>query len=152
MDAYKVKGSPILHDGHRYGIGQRIELTKADAEKLSVFLIPLEFEQASKEDPETAAIHQQSELDQSQPDLASPAATETPTESTADHSEGTDAQDQLDQNAIVHPTDEEFEAVKELWTNDQVKAVLDANNIEYKKNGNKRELMTLAWHLPLIKE
>lgn len=151
MNAYKVKGSPILHDGHRYGIGQHIELAQADAEKLSVFLIPVG-EKPTKEDPETAATNQQSELDQSQSDLASPITTETAKESTTDHSEGTDVQDQLDQNDIVHPTDEEFEAVKELWTNDQLKAVLDANNIEYKKNGNKRELMTLAWHLPLIKE
>lgn len=147
MDAYKVKGSPILHDGHRYGIGQRIELTKADAEKLSVFLIPLEFEKASKEDPEMAATHQQSELDQSQPDLASPVATETSTESTTDHSESANAQDQLDQNAIVHPTDEEFEAVKDNFTNDQLKTMLDDQSIEYKKTAAKRELMTLAWAL-----
>lgn len=147
MDAYKVKGSPILHDGHRYGIGQRIELTKADAEKLSVFLVPLEFEKASKEDPETAATHQQSELDQSQPDLASPVATETSTESTTDHSESADVQDQLDQDAIVHPTDEEFEAVKDNFTNDQLKTMLDDQSIEYKKTAAKRELMTLAWAL-----
>lgn len=146
MNAYIVKGSPILHDGDRYSIGQRIELAQADAEKLSVFLIPVG-EKPAKEDPETAATNQQSELDQGQPNIAPPVTTETPTESTTDHIEGSDAQDQLDQNAVVHPTDEEFESMKDNFTNDQLKAMLDDQSIEYKKTAAKRELMTLAWAL-----
>lgn len=39
-----VKNTPLLHNGKRYAVGSTIELSPEDAEKLSLYLHPIQAE------------------------------------------------------------------------------------------------------------